>query len=78
MTIDEIRAYIAAEILDDPARDIGPDDDLLLTEMLDSLSVMRLVAHLEDEGGYSIPAEDVTLEHFQTVRLIATYLASRT
>jgi len=77
MTIDQIHRYITTEILDEPKREIGPDEDLLLTEMLDSLSVMRLVAYLEDEGGFSIPAEDVTLEHFQTLRLIATYVASR-
>ncbi|MEM7415898.1 MAG: acyl carrier protein [Gemmatimonadota bacterium] len=77
MTIEDISTYIATEILGDPSRVIGPDDDLLLTEMLDSLSVMRLVAHLETVGGTVIPPEDVTLEHFQTVRLVSEYLATR-
>lgn len=77
MTIEEITTYIVSEILGDASRVIGPDDDLLLTETLDSLSVMRLVAHLEDAGGVTIPPQDVTLEHFQTVRLVAEYLATR-
>ena len=45
--------------------------------MLDSLGVMRLVAHIEDAEGITIPAEDVTIENFSSLRLIDVYLANR-
>ncbi|MDX1647507.1 MAG: acyl carrier protein [Longimicrobiales bacterium] len=77
MSIDELRHYIQTELLNDPAVEIGADDDLLLSETLDSLSVMRLVQHLEDETGMAVPPQDVTLENFRSLRRIEAYLASR-
>lgn len=78
MSIQTIRGFIQAEILNDVTARIEPDQNLLLTEMLDSLGVFRLVAFLETEFGVSIPPEDVTLENFATLRLMDAYLRSRT
>lgn len=78
MTIDVIRSYIRDEILNDASLTLEPDQDLLLSEALDSLGVMRLVTYLESEFGIDVPPEDVTLEHFSTLRLISTYVESRT
>ncbi|MEM6673332.1 MAG: acyl carrier protein [Planctomycetota bacterium] len=77
MTIDAIRTYIQVEILGDPEFTIDADQDLLLSETLDSLSVVRLVAHLEQETGLEIPPEDVTLENFASLSRIDEYLGSR-
>ena len=77
MSIDDIRAYIRDGILMDPALSIGPDDDLLLSNVLDSLRVMLLVTHLEERAGIDIPPEDVTLENFQSLRRIHDYLGRR-
>ena len=77
MTIDQIRQYIRMELLLDETAVIADDQDLLLSETLDSLSVTRLVQHLESELKLSIPPEDVTLENFQSLNAIHAYLASR-
>lgn len=77
MSIDAIRTYIQTEILNDPSFVIEPDQDLLLSETLDSLSVVRLVAHLEQETGIEVPPEDVTLEHFGSLSSISAYLEGR-
>lgn len=77
MNLDPIRQYIQIQILDDVDTQIGTDEDLLLTEVLDSLSVMRLVAYLEEIQAIRIPPEDVTLENFRTLRLIGAYLDRR-
>lgn len=77
MSIDEIRRYIQHELLNDPAVRIEPDEDLLLSEMLDSLRVMRLVQHLEEETGLVVPPQDVTLENFRSLRQIHGYLTRR-
>ena len=77
MKLEAIRTYIQTEILNDERFEIAPDQDLLLTETLDSLGVMRLVAHLESECGFEIPPEDVTLENFRTLEQIEGYLAAR-
>ncbi len=77
MNIDTIRTFIQTEVLNDTSFEIEPDQDLLLSETLDSLSVVRLVAFLEGQCGIDIPAQDVTLENFATLRQIEAYLASR-
>ena len=77
MTIDEIRAYIQDRILMDPALSLEEDQDLLLSNILDSLRVMLLISHLEERSGFTIPPEDVTLENFQSLRQIHAYLARR-
>lgn len=77
MSIDDIRAYIQDRILMDPELSLGPDDDLLLTNVLDSLRVMLLISHLEESSGLTIPPEDVTLENFQSLRQIHAYMDRR-
>ena len=77
MSIDDIRAYIQDRILMDPELSLGPDDDLLLSNVLDSLRVMLLISHLEESSGLTIPPEDVTLENFQSLRQIHAYLDQR-
>jgi acyl carrier protein len=56
---------------------IGYGDDLLLSGLLNSLGVMRLVAFAQERFGIEIPAEDVVIEHFQTIDAIAGYLQAR-
>lgn len=77
MNIDSIRQYIRTEILNDPEIAIGPDDDLLLNGLIDSLGVTRLVVYLEAETKLTIPPEDVTLENFSSLSSIDDYLKSR-
>ena len=74
MKVEAIRAIIQNEILNEPDFEIEADQDLLLSETLDSLRVMLLVQHLENAYEVSIPPEDVTLENFSTLKCIADYL----
>lgn len=74
MTIDTVRSIVRDEILNNPELDIRPDQDLLLTEILNSLSVTLLVARLENIYEIDVPPEDVTLENFGTLANIAEYI----
>ncbi|MDJ0812610.1 MAG: acyl carrier protein [Woeseiaceae bacterium] len=76
MNIDALREYIQTEILNDPKFVIDADQDLLLSETLNSLSVTLLIAHIETTCDVHIPPEDVTLENFSTLRSIETYIGS--
>jgi acyl carrier protein len=76
-SISTIRQHILTDILKDSARDLEPDQDLLLSGILDSLSVMRLITWLECEYHTSIPAEDIIIEHFGSLNQIKNYLDSR-
>ena len=76
MIIDTVRSIVRDEILNNPDLDIGSDQDLLLTEMLNSLSVTLLVARLESIYEIDVPPADVTLENFGTLANIADYIES--
>lgn len=73
-----IRTFIQNEILNDPHFPIEADQDLLLTETLNSLSVTLLIAHLESVCNVQVPPEDVILENFGTLRSIENYFKRRT
>jgi acyl carrier protein len=67
-----IKEYVVGELLS--GKDVGDEDDLLLSGLVDSLGVMRLVNHLEQQYSIKIPPEDVTIEHFMNIEAISLYL----
>ena len=72
---DEIRRFIIETLLNGKA--VGDGEDLLLSGLVDSLGVMRLVRHIEENLSVAVPAEDVVIEHFETIDAIAAYLEQR-
>ncbi|MDX1784495.1 phosphopantetheine-binding protein [Roseovarius sp. ZX-A-9] len=68
-----IRAYLASSPL--AGHEFQDSDELLLSGLLDSLSVMRLVAFLEMEFGITIPPEDITVTNLASIDAMAAYLA---
>jgi acyl carrier protein len=76
-TTEKLARYIASELLNQAKLVIGVDDDLLGTGLLDSLSVMSLVYHIEEDLGISIPAEDVLIENFGSLSAIDRYVGRR-
>ena len=72
---EPIRSFIINELL--AGTEIANDDDLLLSGLLDSMSVMRLVIHLETTFGVKIPPQDVVIENFTSVDTIVAYLEEK-
>lgn len=58
------------------AIELSYEDDLLLSGLVSSLDIMRLVAFVEAEYGVTIPAEDIVIEHFETVEAIHNYMSA--
>ncbi|HUE84739.1 MAG TPA: acyl carrier protein [Vicinamibacterales bacterium] len=75
---ERLARYIATELLNQSDLVIGDDEDLLTSGLLDSLSVMSVVYFIEQEAGIDIPAEDVTIENFESLSAIDTYVRGRT
>ena len=71
----KIKHYIETQIVASRDVKIGDDDDLLLSNTLDSLGVMRLVEFIENLLDIKIPPEDITIDNFQSVATIKTYIA---
>ena len=71
----DIKTFISTSLLH--GKEIADDEDLLLSGLIDSLGVMRLVRHLEATYAITVPPEDVVIEHFATVNDIAAYVQHR-
>jgi acyl carrier protein len=72
---DAIRSFIVQELLD--GKSVADSEDLLLSGLLDSLGVMRLVAFLEMDLETSVPPEDVTIENFSSIDTLGAYIEQR-
>lgn len=55
----------------------SPDTDLFETGVLDSLSFVTLLAHLEEEFGLTTSLDDLEFDNFRTIARIAGFVAAR-
>ncbi len=69
---EQIRHIVVHLILG--GADIADSDELLLSGLIDSIAVMRMVRLLEAELGVAIPAEDIIIEHFESIDAMVVYL----
>ena len=53
---------------------VGADDNLLMSGIVDSMGMMRLVAYVDEEFQIAVPAEDVTIENFMSINTITRYV----
>lgn len=73
---DEITEFVRVELAGDPAMELAPDVELLITGVVDSMGAVRLVAFVEDTWGVRVPPQDVTIENFGTIGDIASYVTT--
>ena len=76
-TVENVRKFITSELIVSSS-EITDNQELLMSGMLDSINVMRLVGYLETEFSTSIPPEDVLVENFGTINQIFSYIQSKT
>jgi len=69
-----LKQFITQELLAHERLTLHDEDNLLLDGMIDSLGMLRLVAFVEQTFKIQIPYEDITIENFNTVNRLATYL----
>jgi len=50
------------------------DTDLLDTGLIDSLTMVDLLAHLETSYGFAVVMEDLDVEYFRNMKSIAQYV----
>lgn len=79
MTTQEILTrYVADELLaSSNGLALTADDNLLTSGLIDSLGIMRLITYIEEQFGVEVLPEDVTIDNFRTINVIAGYLQSR-
>lgn len=75
-TQQAIKQYLTQELLSDHTN-LSIDDNLLIGGLVDSLGIMRLISFIEQHFSIRVPPEDVTIEHFRSIRVIGDYIESR-
>lgn len=69
----EVERFIAEKVVLD-GETVSPDDDLLVTDILDSLTIVELVAFLEARFGIRVQDDDLVPENFRTVNEIVAFV----
>lgn len=73
VTAQLLQTFLHDELLN--GHTVAPDEDLLLSGLLDSLGVMALVAFIEKSQAAPVPPGDITIENFSTLDAIVAYLS---
>ena len=66
----ELIEYIKKEFVEDPDEEIEENTPLMSSGLIDSLSIVSLVAFIDKKFGVKIPDEKGTVENFETVNQI--------
>ena len=76
VAIENVRNFIKTELIVSSS-DITDDQELLMSGLIDSLNVMRLVGFLETEFATPIPPEDVIVLNLASISQISDDIQSR-
>jgi D-alanine--poly(phosphoribitol) ligase subunit 2 len=73
---DRIRNQVQklAKGLGRPVREVGDDEVLPASGLLDSASVLELILWVENEFDLEVDQEDLSLDNFGTIRKMAEYI----
>ena len=75
MEANQLIQYVTTTLLKDKGEvNLAADDNLLLSGLLSSLDVVRLVSHLEQESGIKIKPGEITLKNFKTINAILNFV----
>jgi 2-hydroxymuconate-semialdehyde hydrolase len=67
---EELIEYIMKEFVEDPDEELDENTPLISSGLIDSLSVVSLVAFIDKKYGVKIPDEKGTVDNFETVSKI--------
>jgi acyl carrier protein len=69
--IDKLKQFIMTEV--NPERDlaeIGDDEPLLESAIIDSLGILKILAFMDEEFGVDLSSDQIKLENFRDVATI--------
>ena len=75
--IADLGQKISAQILRQPNRKIGPDDALITSGLIDSMSLVDLALLVEDSYGVRIDDTELNADTFDTLSQLAALVQSR-
>ncbi|MEM8954795.1 MAG: acyl carrier protein [Verrucomicrobiota bacterium] len=73
-----ITEFIKQDLLQDPNASVSPDQNLFSSGLIDSIGIMRLIAHIEKTLAMKIPPTDLVPTNFRSVAAMSRYLNEAT
>ncbi|MEX0827502.1 MAG: acyl carrier protein [Haliea sp.] len=70
----EIREYLVAHRASQASGEFAEQDSLLEAGVIDSMTMVDLIVHLEKRYGISIDEDDMTPENFDSIEAIVAYV----
>lgn len=75
--IAQLAAFIASEIIYQPDQVIEPNEALISSGLIDSLSLVDLSLFIEDNFGVQIDDTELNVDSFDTLEQLATMIVDR-
>lgn len=76
---DAIKQFIIEEILQkDSVQDITDDLDLISLNILDSLSILKLITYLEQKNNITIEIDELDFDEFKSLNTIYKLVMTKT
>lgn len=76
-TSSQLSNFVATKILKQPNRQIGADEKLISSGLIDSFNLMDLALYVEDTFGVRIEDTELNAETFDTLNQLVTLIESR-
>jgi acyl carrier protein len=73
----KLSEYIAEKILKQPKRNIGPEEKLISSGMIDSFHLVDLSLAVEDAFGVRLDDTELNADTFDTIAALAAIIRSR-
>jgi len=70
-------SFVSSEFLGNDAPDLATDTPLLDLGVLDSFSILKLLAFADRELGVRVPLEEVSVDDMKDISSIAAFLSRR-
>jgi acyl carrier protein len=74
----DLRAFLVEHVLpEEDVRNLQPEDDLLENGVLNSLTLVHLIEHVEKTFGMQVSPQEFKAEHFRTLGRIRRFVESK-
>jgi len=74
---DDLSTFIADHILNQPQREIAPDEALISVGLIDSFNLVDLALYVEDTFGVRIDDTELTSDNFDTLNQLVAIIRDR-
>lgn len=77
MGMEDIKNFLKQEIEELSFEEVENDQLLISSNILDSITIVELSVAIEDEYSIKIPLNDLKVEQFDSINIMAEYIQSK-